>query len=196
LFVLFCSIFDPIFAEDTGVIEEEAVSIRFTGSLHSAAEKLAEVYPRLKAELETTLQWKLDLRPTIFLTKDSRAFQKIIGNDVIVAYAIPRRNLIVIDYSKMKIPPFTIEATVKHELCHLLLHHHIRGGVLPKWLDEGVAQWVSDGIAEILIDGKRSVLSEAILSGKHIPIRFLADSFPDDRNRLMLAYEESKDFVY
>jgi len=39
------------------------------------------------------------------------------------------------------------------------------------------------------------VLSEAILSGKHIPIRFLADSFPDDRNRLMLAYEESKDFV-
>jgi len=104
LFVLFCSIFDPIFAEDTGVIEEEAVSIRFTGSLHSAAEKLAEVYPRLKAELETTLQWKLDLRPTIFLTKDSRAFQKIIGNDVIVAYAIPRRNLIVIDYSKMKIP--------------------------------------------------------------------------------------------
>jgi hypothetical protein len=195
LFVLFCSVFDPVFGADTRVIEAEEVIIHFPETLRNAAERLAAVYPRLKAELETTLQWKLDSKPTIFLTKDSKAFQKIVGSSVIAAYALPRRNLIVIDYSKMRIPPFSMEATVKHELCHLLLHYHIRGGLLPKWLDEGVAQWVSDGIAEIIIDRKRSVLSEAVLTKRTIPIRFLADSFPDDKELLVLAYEESKSFV-
>ncbi|MFH0813230.1 MAG: hypothetical protein V2A69_10405, partial [Pseudomonadota bacterium] len=133
--------------------------------------------------------------PIIVLTKDSKTFQQIVGNNVIAAYALPQRNLIIIDYSKMKMPPFTVEATVKHELCHLLLHHHIRADLLPRWLDEGIAQWVSDGIAEIMIERKRSVLTEAMLSGKHIPIRFLADGFPEDRDSLLLAYEESKDFV-
>lgn len=195
LFLSFFSIVDPVFAVDRGVIEAEGVIIHFPKTLLNAAENLAAVYPRLKKELETALQWKLDLKPTILLTRDSKAFRRIVGNDVIAAYAHPQRNLIVVDYSKMKIPSFSIEATVKHELCHLLLHHHIGGGLLPKWLNEGVAQWVSDGMAEILVDRKRSVLNEAVLTKRIIPIRFLADGFPEERELLLLAYEESKSFV-
>ena len=101
----------------------------------------------------------------------------------------------MIDYSKMTTDPFTLEVTLRHELTHLLLHYYISKGNLPKWLDEGVSQWVSGGIAEIMADGRRSVLKEATLSKRFIPIRALTASFPKERKSLLLAYEESKSIV-
>lgn len=91
--------------------------------------------------------------------------------------------------------PFTIENTLKHEMCHLLLHHHIKENLLPRWLDEGVCQWASDGIADIIIDQKRSLLNRAAHRGVFIPLGSLAHYFPSDNDGLMLAYEESKGFV-
>ena len=126
---------------------------------------------------------------------DSPAFQRMAGSDLIVAFATSNRNQIVIDYSKMKTQPFTLETTLKHELCHLLLHHHIERGNLPRWLDEGICQWASDGIAEIILDQGGSVLDEAVLSGRYLPIRSIAESFPREKRLLLLAYEESKSLV-
>ncbi len=95
----------------------------------------------------------------------------------------------------MNTRPFSLRAVLKHELCHLLLHGHIEGGNLPKWLDEGVSQWVSEGIAEIIMDEKRSALNEAILSRNYIGLDALRDRFPEERSSLLLAYEESQSFV-
>ena len=91
--------------------------------------------------------------------------------------------------------PFTLEATLKHELCHLLLHANIKRNDLPKWLDEGVAQWVSGGLADIIMNKKSSVLDESILSGRYIGLKDLAEGFPNDEKYLRLAYEESKNMV-
>jgi hypothetical protein len=77
----------------------------------------------------------------------------------------------------------------------LMLHHHIRDGQLPKWLDEGIAQWVSDGMVELLMNSKRQSLDDAILAGNYIPLSELTHSFPQDRRSLWLAYEESKSMV-
>jgi hypothetical protein len=129
------------------------------------------------------------------LIKESETFQRTAGTNLIVAFAIPEKNLMVIDYSKTRKDPFSIETTMKHELCHLLLHNYIKEGNLPKWLDEGVCQWVSDGISEIIMTQKRSVLDEAILSGRYISIRALTGRFPRDERYLVLAYEESKSLV-
>ena len=182
-------------AQEMHRLSEKDVIVFFEGSLRIPAEEVASLYPILKEKLEQTFRWQVNFRPTVVLVKENKRFQKMAGTDLVVAFAIPRKNLIVIDHSKMRTHPFSIETTLKHELCHLLLHSHIKRENLPKWLDEGVAQWVSDGIPEIIMDQKGSLLEEATLKGKYISIRALRDRFPREKMSLMLAYEESKGLV-
>ncbi|MCK5507068.1 MAG: hypothetical protein KAI50_00920, partial [Desulfobacterales bacterium] len=63
------------------------------------------------------------------------------------------------------------------------------------WLDEGVAQWVSDGIAEIIMDRRQPILTGVAFTKNYIPINELAEKFPQNKQALLLAYEESKSFV-
>lgn len=177
------------------MIETDEAMVLFEEGLGEVAKDVVDLQLRLKVELEESLGWKLNVRPTILLVRDRERFERMAGSRHVVAYAIPQRNLIVIDYSKMNTRPFSLRAVLKHELCHLLLHRHIEGGNLPKWLDEGVSQWVSEGIAEIIMDEKRSALNEAILSGNYIGLDALRDRFPEERRSLILAYEESQSFV-
>ncbi|MBW2599217.1 MAG: hypothetical protein JRC60_03785 [Deltaproteobacteria bacterium] len=80
-------------------------------------------------------------------------------------------------------------------MCHLILHHHIKDGNLPRWLDEGVAQWSSDGMAEIIMKSDRFILNRAVLTRRYISLEDLRHYFPRDKNALLLAYEESKSIV-
>ncbi len=195
LLVLVTTVIQPIFAGETVVIQTEDVAVFFEEPLRRAAKKVIDIYPGLREELERTIGWRLKSRPTLLLVRDSKTFHRMGGSNLIVAFAVPEKNLIVIDHSKVNRSPFTLGTMLKHELCHLLLHRHIREAILPKWLDEGVSQWASDGVAEIIMDRKRSVLKEATLSGNYIPIREMAEGFPEDKKSLLLAYEESKSFV-
>ena len=185
----------PVYAAKHTFLQKKEVNIIFEDTLRVAAEEVTKIYPGLKTELEGIFGWKVNFKPTVMLIKDRKRFQRLAGSDLIVAFARPQKNLVVIDYSKMKTDPFSIELILKHELCHLLLHSHIKREKLPRWLGEGIAQWVSGGIAEIMRSQKRSVLDGAILSGKHISIRALAKRFPQDRRSLLLAYEESKSLI-
>lgn len=194
-FVVFIILFQPVYAEQTGIVQTNEVIVLFEEPLRLAGKEVADIYPGLKRELEKTLGLRLDFKPKVLLINERKTFERMAGSNLIVAFAVPQKRLVVIDYSKMHTHPFTLRTTLKHELCHLLLGHHIRRAHLPKWLDEGVAQWVSDGIAEIIMDQKRSVLKEATLSGDYIGMDHLTESFPDDRESLLLAYEESKSLV-
>lgn len=195
LFLLFIILFKPLYAQQLDVIQTNEVIILFEEPLRFAAKEVIDMYTGVKVELEETLQWRLNFRPTVLLVKNRKTFQRMAGSNLVVAFAIPQKRLVVIDYSKMNTHPFTLRIILKHELCHLLLHHYIKGANLPKWLDEGVAQWVSDGIAEIIMDKKQSVLSWATLSGNYISINELTANFPEDKKSLFLAYEESKSLV-
>jgi hypothetical protein len=195
LFLLLIIFFQSLYAEQTGIIQTNDIIVLFEEPLRIAAKEVVDIYAGLKMELEETLRWRLNFSPTVLLIKNRKPFQRMAGSNIIVAFAIPKKNLVVIDYSKMNTHPFTLGITLKHELCHLLLHHHIRSTNLPKWLDEGISQWVSDGIAEIIMDKKQSVLKEAILSRNYISINKLKESFPEDKRSLLLAYEESKSLV-
>jgi len=179
---------------ELGSLYDGELTVRFEKPLERAAEEVAAIYPDIKAGLEKTLGWKLSFRPTVLLIRNGGTFRKMAGNRLFVAFAVPGRNLVVIDYSRMKTRPFTLEITLRHELSHLMLHYHIRNG-LPRWIDEGVSQWVSGGIAEIIMDTKRSPLKDATLSGKFIPLNDLTRSFPAEKNALLLAYEESKSIM-
>jgi len=176
-------------------IETQRVVVCYDKDLRPAADKLIEIYPEVTAELEATLRWKVDYRPVVYLVEDRRVFTRMAGSRFYVAYAVPAKNLVVIDYSHMNIHPFTLRVTLKHELCHLLLHRHINKAHLPKWLDEGVAQWSSEGIGEIIVGKRRSRLTWARLSGRLISLGALSHEFPRDEDSLILAYEQSKDIV-
>ena len=193
LFLLFP--LQTLYAVKAYRLQKKDVIVLFQEPLRSAAEEVADIYPGVKTRLENIFKWKINFVSTILLIKDSKTFQRMAGSNYIVAFAIPHKNLMVIDYSKMRTHPFSIEVTLKHELCHLLLNHYIKREKLPKWLNEGIAQWVSGGIGELIMSENRSLLDGAILSGKYINIHALKDSFPKDRKSLILAYEESKSLV-
>jgi hypothetical protein len=176
-------------------LAEERVVVRFDEQLLNAAKEVIRVFPGIRAELERDLGWATAFRPEVILIKDSVSFRKAAENDLVTAFAIPQKNLVVIDYARMHVHPFTLGTTLKHELCHLELHHHISDGKLPRWLDEGICQWVTGGGAEIMTDGSRSVLREATLSGRIIGIRGLAERFPAGGRDLLLAYEESRSII-
>jgi hypothetical protein len=182
-------------SKEPHILEREWVTVLYEEPLRIGAEEVAEIYPKIKRNLEKNLPWKVDFRTTVLLIKKSEAFQRMAGSEWVVAFAVPDENLIVIDYSKVNTDPFTIEATVKHELCHLLLQHQVDDGKLPKWLNEGLAQWVSQGIAELVFTQRRSVLNETVLRGQYVRIRTLTNRFPSERKSLQLAYEASKSFV-
>jgi hypothetical protein len=184
----------PLFAQEFSVLQKNGVHILFVEPLRPAADEAVELYPFIKEYLERTLPWEVNFIPTVILIRDNNTFQRMAGNDLIVAYAVPDRDLMVIDYTRMKTDPFTLEATMKHELCHLLLHKNIQRENLPLWLDEGIAQWVSGGLADIIMN-KYSVLDDAILSNRYIRLRSLEKGFPDDGRQLTLAYAESKSLI-
>lgn len=195
LIVFFIACNQDLAAARMHILSTAEVVIHHAPSLANAARQTAELYGESKAALEQIFGWQYREKVNIMILKNNNDFKKMTGYSYIVALAVPERNLIIIDYSKMNRWPFFLEKTLKHEICHLMLHHHIRGGRLPKWLDEGIAQWVSDGMVELLMNSKRQSLDDAILAGSYIPLHELTQRFPQDRRSLWLAYEESKSMV-
>jgi len=185
----------PLLAIQLKSVTRSELTVRFEPALKGIAEDVLDIYPRIKSNLEKTFGWEMPLRPAVFLIQNKEYFQRFTGNKLIVAFAAPAENLIVIDCSRLHIRPHRLDQILKHEMIHLLLHHHIRSVHLPRWLDEGVAQWFSEGVGELLEAPQRSFFEEALLSGNYIPLRDLKHSFPMDKKSLMLAYEESRSFV-
>lgn len=194
LFILVSSFFASISAAaDMQQYKGPGVVIRCPAALRGAAAGLAREYPVVKADLEAKLGWKADFVPVVILLRRDSEFREWIRNSLVTAFAVPGQDLIVIDYFKLKGTPFDMNATLEHELCHLLLHRNIQSP--PKWLDEGVAQWASGGLADILNPGEKNILKQTFLSDRLIPLRDLSVLFPEEPRGFILAYEESKSFV-
>jgi hypothetical protein len=197
IFISFFLLIGPpiLFAVEPSMLDTPELTVVYDEGLDQTAQLVLDAYPSIKRTLESMFQWPVNFRPSLVLINNQKKFQKLAGNELVVAYALPEKNVVVIDYSKMNTSPFTLETIVKHELCHLLLHHHIKKDNLPRWLDEGVCQWASDGLADILMESKRTRLPEAVLSGNNYDLVNLAQRFPHDKNGLILAYEQSKSVV-
>ena len=184
-----------LLAAEPSVLETPQLVVVYDQGLKQAAQQVLAVYPSIKQTLESIFQWRVNFRPSLVLINNQKKFRRMAGHELVVAYALPPKKAVVIDYSKMNTSPFTLQRIVQHELCHLMLHHHINKDSLPRWLDEGICQWASDGLADILMDTKRTRLPAAILSGSYFDLTKLAQAFPHDKNGLMLAYEQSKSVV-
>jgi hypothetical protein len=183
----------PVYSGQFETLKTNDVAIFYEQPLKGAAQEIAEIYPGVRKELETAVSFKIDFRPAVVLVSDEKAFEQITGNRLIVAYAVPEKMLMVIDYSRSSKDPFSTRTILKHELCHLLLHRYIN--TLPRWLDEGVSQWVSGGFAELFSENRESYLRWASISGGLISLNALDTRFPQDEQGLVLAYEEGRSIV-
>jgi hypothetical protein len=193
--ILIMIVTTSLHAEDLRVKEHPDFLVVFDPPIEAAAEEVARLYPGVVRDLERTVGWTFKLKPSIVLVHRREAFLRMTQNPRIMAFAVPKRALVVVDYSVAGTLPFRLETTLKHELCHLLIYRHIRGVTVPAWLEEGLCQWVSGGIGEIIPEQKRSPLNRATLRGSFIPMDLLTNGFPRDPESFLLAYEQSKSFV-
>ncbi len=183
----------PVRAGQLETLNTNDASIFYEQPLAGPAQELAGSFPSVKKELELSLGFSVDFRPAVILVSNEAAFEQIVGNRLIVAYAVPDKMLMVIDYARSSKDPFSMRTILKHELCHLLLHRHIKK--LPRWLDEGVSQWVSGGFAELFSEKRESYLRWATISGGLMTLSALDNGFPQDEPSLVLAYEQSRSIV-
>lgn len=171
------------------------IAIQYDPRLENAARKISSSYAEIIRTVEKKMGWDAGFVPVVVLVRQNEEFQQFARNRLITAYAVPRKNLIVIDYSKMDRTPFDLRATFEHELYHLLLHEHIESSLLPKWLDEGFVQWASGGVADIINPGNKDLLKQAVLSDTVLPLRTIASRFPAYSRGLLLSYQQSRSFI-
>ncbi len=181
--------------EPAGVVKGEGVRVRYARGLEGAARETVARYPGVKAGLEETFGWRLPVTPTVYLAGDREGFGRMAGNTHVVAVAWTARNRILMDWSRVNRDPFTLSETLKHEVCHLLLHHHIRQEHLPRWLDEGLCQWVSDGLTELTVKASADTLQQAVLTGGIYGLDELTATFPAAPREMALAYAQGKSVV-
>lgn len=184
----------PVHAAPHLSMQAGPATVRFDTSQEAAAAEVLRLVPAVQVDLQKLIPWTVGFHTTFILLKEGE-LENMAGTGLIVAIAVPQQNLILLDLSKMARHAFVLESTMKHELCHLLLHQYIHHELLPRWLDEGVCQWASNGIAEIIMDRKASVLEEALLAGRLLPFQDLTGHFPGDERGLLLAYEQSQSMV-
>ena len=190
---LFFSWVPLLSAGETQSLQTNEVEVLYLESQSRISQEVAALYPVVRNELERDFGWKIDFRPAVVLADNTDRFRRMTGSDEVIALAVPDRNLIVLDTARVYTKPFTLKTTLKHEVCHLLLHRYIESG-LPRWLDEGVCQWASGGISELMAEPGGRVLANAVISDRLIDMRAL-ETFPRDDRNLVLAYEESKSFL-
>ncbi|MDJ0721056.1 MAG: peptidase MA family metallohydrolase [Desulfobacterales bacterium] len=159
------------------------------------AERIAAMTPAIIADLQRQLGLSFTIRPTVVPAPNREAFYQLGGRPWFTAFAVPRKQLVVLDMSRLDRPAGDIYTTLKHEYAHLALHQAIARRRLPRWLDEGTAQWASDGLSEYLPTTQRALLPQAAAAGRLFDLDDLAETFPEDGQGLQLAYEQSRSFV-
>lgn len=185
---------DPVLAAGRGTLQSGNLTILYDEPLRALAEEAARIYPQAEAELSGRLNLVPPPNPVLVLIGDPRLFDRMVEGRPILAFAVPQKMLMVVDGTRVGRDPFAMGETLRHEMTHLMVHHHV-GRKIPSWLDEGLAQWVSGGLGELLSPRKKSLLRQAVLSGRLIRIQALSDGFPTDERDFRLAYAQSESIV-
>ena len=176
-------------------LQASGVAVFYDAGLKSAGEEVATRFPAIRRRLEAAFELKMRRTPQFLLIRKHEDFLRMSPNSLAIAFASPSEDLIVIDQSRMRTDPFTMQSTLTHEACHILLHQHITAERLPRWLDEGLCQWISNSVNEMLRYPKNASRLGAIIARQANPLAHLEHRFPSDNEGRMLAYEASKRFA-
>jgi len=173
--------------------KQSDLTLIYPESLQHILPDIVDAFHRAKHNLYNIFSWPISNHIHLVIIKTRGEFLQVAEHPLTVAFAEPSRRLITINYQTVTVTPFSLETTLQHELCHILLGEHLTMRI-PRWLNEGIAQWASEGITEI-IRPEKNLLQRAALSGTIIPLYRLDISFPMESNAFVLAYEQSQSFV-
>ena len=169
------------------------LTVVYPESLQYVLPEIVDSFNRAKNNLHQIFSWSIKKHVRLIIIKNRSVFLQVAEHPLTVAFAEPSRNIITINYQAVIVNPFSLETTIQHELCHILLGEHLEM-FIPRWLNEGIAQWASEGITEI-IRPENNILQKAAFSGTLIPFYRLEYSFPMESNAFVLAYEQSQSFI-
>ncbi|MBI5192221.1 MAG: hypothetical protein HZA08_02130 [Nitrospirae bacterium] len=185
----------PAYTVDFEIIRTSEVTIKYEKGLNGVSNEIVRLIPSLKQEIEKRVGLPVNFPFGVIIYMHRDTFRSLTDNDMIAAFAIPGRSLIVLDYSQFKYDSLTLRKILMHEMCHLLLHKNIAGNNLPRWFDEGVSEWVSGGINELIYPQSTDVLKRASINNTLLPFATISDSLPSDPVNLVLSYEQGRSMV-
>lgn len=186
---------NPAHSGERALFQTAELAVLAERTAEPTARHLLLSYAQVSAELQQALGWSLRYKPTVVLVQDPLLFEQMGGGPFVSAFALPREQTMVINLPAVSSESYRLNETFKHELCHLVLHDHIRRTSIPKWLDEGVCQWVSGSMGELLVSGKEHAGESVDLVRSVFPMAQIAERFPEGRRPLLLAYEQSRRFI-
>lgn len=186
---------------------EPTVTVSAPDNVRALAEKLEAALPAALADIEAKVHARLRASITIVLVNSTADLRRDVNDrfdtpptrvpDTTAGLAYPRLgilylNLEVIRTGVAQTSTFEagVQATFKHELCHLILNQHQPRTRWPAWFEEGLAQWV---------EREQQTLTDAVLSvraGTHSlpPLAEISERI-DDRRDLAVAYAMSESAV-
>ncbi|MFP5211880.1 MAG: peptidase MA family metallohydrolase [Acidobacteriota bacterium] len=181
-------------ADDRPRMKGEGVTVVHDAPLRHQAESLVRTYPRLKVMVEEKVGMKLLTTPTVFLVGDEDSFMRMGGTGPLVAaFALFPKGHIVMNMASITPDFILLDRTFRHELCHLVLHDHIRGARrLPRWLDEGTCEWVAEDEPNPITARLEAASNAYALYRRNVPLARLDSSFSGD---MIWSYRQSESIV-
>ena len=154
----------------------------------TAAQAAQAGIPRLRQALGLKSSERVDLH----VAPSAAEFRRLTGGsdpDRVLGQAFPQRRLIVLQPLKDDF----MRRLVVHELTHVLLEDKVAetGAQPPRWLHEGLAKYAADDFTPT----DRMLLTDAVNSGKLVPLENLDKAFAGSPEKQSLAYAESQTAV-
>jgi hypothetical protein len=195
-----------IFSEqDEGVESSDRVKVQSDKRHKHLAQMAAGYVERSLGELDAELGMSTQGVIRLVISNSREAFEKMLPHEPwCIALAIPHfskeskpgdvTGTIVIDPTSIDSVSNPIYQTLKHEVCHILLHETVfpYNNKVPKWFDEGLAQWVT---GYPIFRSDDSNFRAAASSNRLIPLDEIRYRFPREEERVRLAYAQSESIV-
>jgi hypothetical protein len=155
---------------------------------------LGQRLPGLIREVEDRLGLESGRFILVELTRTEREFTELAGRRPawVAAVAMPGSSTLVVRLSAVRPEVGSgLSPILRHELVHLVLPERVQGARVPQWFEEGLAQIVGGRLNRTDLDR----VYAAAATGKLIPFPEIADRFPDDEDRAVLAYAQGESMV-
>lgn len=155
---VFCllSFIAPVVAENWDKAKGEHFIVYHTGSRRSAREvldKAEEYYKKIADDLGYARHsnfWAWENRVAIYIYSDREAYLSYIKANNYATWSVgmaryKEKEIISYDQSRG-----FLDATLPHEITHLIFRDYVGEENIPIWIDEGVAQWEEKGKRQVV----------------------------------------------
>jgi len=184
-------------AADYQTVENDRFVIRFVAGDSAIARELERESGEIRRKIIADIGVDFPEKTQIVISPSVEQFQKDQpGGQWLPLWAAgvayPERNLIILRSPKsVKKGRVDMREIFIHEFTHVALGRALKGEEAPVWLSEGLAMYES----REWNFSRHAVLTEAVLTGRLIPLRVLTLSFPAEEHAAELAYAQSFIFI-